>query len=398
MTPLNSFSIFGIPISLASRGEVRDMIARWLSKNTFHRIATVGPEFLLQARNDVRFRENLREADLCVADGVGITIAGWLSRKRIERFPGADMLHEILREVERRHLSIFLAIRKDSLSSFEEIRSAILKQHPTLKIHGFEFEKTSHDSLSNPHSQLLIPHNPIILCNFGAPEQEYFLESLRGKEKHVRLAMGVGGAFDFLTNKLPRAPRFLRKIGFEWLWRFLLQPSRFRRIWRAVVVFPVVVVWDFLMTKSLSVHLKKASHVDIPALLDIEKKVSGTCIYSSMTKEDEWKEALQKNSVYLIERNDEIVGNVSYEKKGEDVAYISGLVVIPHFQGQGIGREVLNKVLKEDLKDMKRIDLVTHPDNMVARKLYQSLGFVVESRKENYWGDGEPHLVMVLQR
>ena len=243
----SSFSIFGIPIGLTSKETLRGTIRRWLSKRTFHRIATVGPEFLLRARSSKQFHTNLLQADLCVADGVGVTIAGWLFGKRIERFPGADLLLEILREAERRHLSVFLAVRKDSLSSLDEIQTALLKECPTLKVYGFEFEKrTTLHSLPAPHSQFLTHHATIVFCNFGAPGQEYFLESLRGRGKHVRLAMGVGGAFDFLTGKLPRAPRVFQYIGLEWLWRFLLQPSRFRRIWNAIVMFPCFIVIDRL--------------------------------------------------------------------------------------------------------------------------------------------------------
>jgi N-acetylglucosaminyldiphosphoundecaprenol N-acetyl-beta-D-mannosaminyltransferase len=54
--------------------------------------------------------------------------------------------------------------------------------------------------------------------------------------------MGVGGAFDFLTSKLPRAPKVLQSVGLEWAWRLWQQPRRFRRIWNAVVVFPVKVL------------------------------------------------------------------------------------------------------------------------------------------------------------
>lgn len=144
-------------------------------------------------------------------------------------------------------------------------------------------------------------------------------------------------------------------------------------------------------------NLKKATIADIPALLDLEKRVSETGTYSAMLEESEWKEELQNGTVYLIEKNGTAVGNISYEKKNNDNAYISGLVVDPHFQGSGIAREALSQVLNE-LRDFKRIELVVHPDNLIALNLYQSLGFTIESRKENYYGDGEPRLVMVLQR
>ena len=138
----------------------------------------------------------------------------------------------------------------------------------------------------------------------------------------------------------------------------------------------------------MPIHLKKAILDDFPILLELEKSVAGTNIYSPMLEENEWKEELRKNTVYLIIKNEDIVGNLSYEKKSNDHVYISGLVIDPRFQGQGIAREVLTNLLKE-LKDVQRIDLVTHPDNRRALELYRSLGFVIGSRKEDYFGDGE---------
>lgn len=145
----------------------------------------------------------------------------------------------------------------------------------------------------------------------------------------------------------------------------------------------------------MPINFKKATIADIPILLELERSVAGTNIYSPMLEKDEWEEELRKNIVYLVEKDNVVVGNVSYEKKDDSHVYISGLVVDPRFQGQGVAREVLIRILDE-LKDIKRIDLVTHPNNRRALLLYQSLGFVVESRKENYYGDGEPRLVLVF--
>jgi ribosomal protein S18 acetylase RimI-like enzyme len=115
-----------------------------------------------------------------------------------------------------------------------------------------------------------------------------------------------------------------------------------------------------------------------------------------MTEEEDWKEELKNGTVYLIKSGDKVVGNLSYEQKSPEHLYISGLVVSPGFQGRGIARDVLTRFLNEHSK-AKRIDLVTHPDNP-ALQLYQSLGFQVESRNEDYWGDGEPRLVLALIR
>ena len=145
------------------------------------------------------------------------------------------------------------------------------------------------------------------------------------------------------------------------------------------------------------VQLKEATVTDIPTLLKLEQSVAGTNVYSPMLEKSDWTEELQTNKVYLIEKNNVVVGNLSYERKSSDHVYISGLMVIPEFQGQGVAREVLTRLLKE-LKDVKRVDLVTHPENQKALQLYQSLGFIVESRKENYFGDGEPRLILANKK
>jgi N-acetylglucosaminyldiphosphoundecaprenol N-acetyl-beta-D-mannosaminyltransferase len=56
--------------------------------------------------------------------------------------------------------------------------------------------------------------------------------------------MGVGGAFDFMSGRIRRAPKIIQKIGFEWLWRLILEPRRLPRILQAVFVFPLLILMD----------------------------------------------------------------------------------------------------------------------------------------------------------
>ncbi len=156
---------------------------------------------------------------------------------------------------------------------------------------------------------------------------------------------------------------------------------------------------DMENKKITKIRLQKASTKDIPKLLEIENSAANTKIYSAMTDEKEWKQELNNNNatVYFILKNKVIVGNASYERKNNAHACISGLVISPEFQGMGIGRETIRLIL-EELKDVKIIELVTHPENEVAIKLYLSFGFIIKSRKENYFGDGEPRIIMVKKQ
>ncbi len=147
----------------------------------------------------------------------------------------------------------------------------------------------------------------------------------------------------------------------------------------------------------MKLEYKIATQDDIPLLISLEQTVSGNSTYSAELDANDWIEDLKNGTVLLSEMDGEVIGNASYEPRGADTFYISGLMVVPKFQGKGIGRIVLQKLL-DDMNDAKRIELVTHPDNVAALKLYESFGFVVESRHENYWGEGEPRLLLVLSR
>ena len=140
------------------------------------------------------------------------------------------------------------------------------------------------------------------------------------------------------------------------------------------------------------ITLERATEVDIPALLEIEGKLDNVRKYSPMLDRYGWAEEFGKCEVYLIKKNGTVVGNTSYSRDG-DKAYVSGLAITPEFQHQGIGKDVLCQIL-EKLKDVPYIWLVTHPENKASLKLYNSFGFLVESRKENYFGDGKPRLVL----
>ncbi|MBI2439653.1 MAG: WecB/TagA/CpsF family glycosyltransferase [Candidatus Moranbacteria bacterium] len=230
-------AILGIEMSSLTKKEILEHLRAFLDEPKFHRIATVNPEFLLLAEKNTAFRQSLLDADLRVADGFGIILAGFFSGQRMGRFPGADLMEEIIRISNGRGLSVYFAVRKDGLSSYGEVRAAILKKYPNIKIFGRDLERSE-----SRNWKVEIGNSAIVLCNFGVPDQELFLAELKENGIESRLVMGVGGAFDYLTGKLRRAPRWMRALGLEWLWRLILQPRRLFRIWNAVVIFPIKII------------------------------------------------------------------------------------------------------------------------------------------------------------
>lgn len=240
--------ILGVRVDNFSRGEILAKIESFLEEEKFHQICTVNPEFILTAQKNAQFKSVLSSSALNVADGVGVWYAflrnfTWLKT----RVAGADLMQEILHLAEKQNLPVFLALRKDGLSSLEEIKGALAEKYPQLNVIGEEYDLSHQSSIIDYQNafgagdRLLITGDCVLFCNFGAPEQELFINSV--KNAKIRLAMGVGGSFDFLTGKLKRAPKTLRILGLEWLYRFAQEPKyRCKRIWNAVVVFPLKVV------------------------------------------------------------------------------------------------------------------------------------------------------------
>ncbi len=81
----------------------------------------------------------------------------------------------------------------------------------------------------------------ILFVAFGHGKQEKWLAEFIKEMPSVKVAMGVGGAFDYLSGRVRRAPRLVRQLGLEWLWRLIFQPWRVSRIWRAVWTFSFLV-------------------------------------------------------------------------------------------------------------------------------------------------------------
>jgi len=146
--------------------------------------------------------------------------------------------------------------------------------------------------------------------------------------------------------------------------------------------------------EGIPVTLERATLEDLNVFIELEKSVSNPKTYPGSTSEEDARDELTNTRVYFIKRDGQIVGNIAYEMKTGDHAEITGLMISPDYQNQGIGHAALTAILDE-LKEVARIDLVTHPDNENALTLYQSLGFHIGSRVEDYYGDGQPRLVLV---
>ena len=143
----------------------------------------------------------------------------------------------------------------------------------------------------------------------------------------------------------------------------------------------------------IALTLERMTDKDVDEFLALEKKVSVPKIYNPIVSVDEALEEIRDNELFFIKKGLVIVGTIAYQMKPDGSAYISNMSVVPEYQGQKIARTAMEMILNI-IGSASRIWLVTHPENVKALNLYTSLGFVVENQVENYYGDGEPRLVL----
>lgn len=204
-----------------------------------HRIATVNPEFVVRARRDPAFRRVLNASDLSVVDGVGIALAlRLLYGVRASRVGGADLIPELARLAARDALPIFLLGAAPGVA--EETARRLAALAPGLHVAGTL--SGSPDPVEDEETAGLIRERGarLLFVAFGAPAQELWIARNLPRVGPC-VAIGVGGAFDYLAGTVSRAPVWMRRAGLEWLYRLLREPWRWRRQ-RALPVFAYLVL------------------------------------------------------------------------------------------------------------------------------------------------------------
>jgi len=240
-------NILGINTGKIDWLEAKAAIEKFYNDGKSHLIVTPNPEIILSAQHDEELFYLLNHADLSLADGFGLKIAACLSGQKLKRLTGADLLPYLLQEANRKKRKVLIIKPLISLSQEEDIISLLVNQYPQitpLVVNTKRQDRTNFNDLEKIKNF----QPELAICLFGAPEQEKYLHHLQINIKCLPVAAGLGGAFDFLSGKIKRAPKIMRQLGLEWLWRLIKQPARWPRIWRATFVFMFKIIkWIFIM-------------------------------------------------------------------------------------------------------------------------------------------------------
>lgn len=191
-------------------------------------VVTLNPEMVMAAGQHAALRDAIRAADLVLPDGIGIV---WALRLRgetiLERVAGVDLLDAFAELAATRGYRIFLLGAAPGVAA--AAADQLVRRHPGLRIAGTWAGSPDDADAPDIVERINASGADVLFVAFGAPAQELWIAAHR-PQLGAAVAMGVGGAFDFLAGRVPRAPQWMRRCGLEWLYRLARQPWRWRRM------------------------------------------------------------------------------------------------------------------------------------------------------------------------
>lgn len=228
---LDTMELFGLKIANMTMVEAIGEIEETIKSEERRSVFFVNADCLNKIFSDRDYFQILHRADIVLPDGIGLVLAGNMLQTPLkENVNGTDMLPCLCEMATANGYSIFLLGGQPEVA---EQMAARLTEIYKVKIagthHGYFDRQTENEkvieAISGSGAELL-------LVAFGAPLQEKWISENR-ERLAPNILMGVGGLFDFYSERTKRAPRWLREIGLEWVYRMLQEPGR---MWRRYVI------------------------------------------------------------------------------------------------------------------------------------------------------------------
>ncbi len=235
-------NILNVKINTERKSVILKKIEEILADGKQHYLVTPNPEIVMRSAIDLDYLKILNQADLKLPDGIGLKFASYLTKNKINQIiKGVDFIVDLCKLAEQKNYSVFFL--GGGIKSARRTSEVLQSQFPNLIIKGTASGgDVSKEGILQDENILNIISKAspdILFVAFGFPKQEKFIAKYLSKFPSIKLAMGVGGAFDFFSGKIKRAPKLLRIFGLEWMWRLIMEPRRFKRIYTAVVKFPL---------------------------------------------------------------------------------------------------------------------------------------------------------------
>ncbi|MDH4138373.1 MAG: WecB/TagA/CpsF family glycosyltransferase [Anaerolineae bacterium] len=221
-------AILGVRVSNVGVPESLAIIEGLIESGISHQLVTVNTEFVMAAQKDAEFKAIIHAAALALPDGIGLLWAArFLGRPLKERVTGVDTVQRVAELAACRGYRLFLLGAAEGVADL--CAQHLSNKYPNLQIVGTYSGSPAVEEEDEIVALIKQAKPDVLFVAYGAPQQDKWIA--RNLERlEVPLAMGVGGAFDFIAGVAVRAPRWMQRLGLEWLHRLYHEPWRWRRM------------------------------------------------------------------------------------------------------------------------------------------------------------------------
>ena len=226
-----TIEILGIRIDNMSMAEALEWIRQKLSGEGQAVVCMTNAHCANVSCLNAAYHKTLLASGLNLADGVGLRIAGKLKRTPIrQNVNGTDLFPRLCAMLEGTSESVYLLGGRPGVA--QGVAEWIGKRYPDTTIAGYRHGYFEPDEEGSVAEAIRRSGASVLLVAMGVPDQELWIQ--RNLESTgVRVAIGVGGLFDFYSGRIPRAPAWMREIGLEWIYRLLQEPGR---MWKRYLI------------------------------------------------------------------------------------------------------------------------------------------------------------------
>lgn len=189
-------------------------------------VVTPNPEIVMRCREDAAAMDAVQQADLVLPDGIGVVYGAKILGTPLKaKLPGIDFATTLMGELAREGKSVFLFGAKPGVA--ETAGERLRERFPGLVIAGTNDGYFTDDAPVIEKINTVQPD--LLLVCLGAPKQELWMQR-NAPRLNVGLMAGLGGSLDVFAGTVKRAPKFFQKLGLEWFYRLVKEPSRIGRM------------------------------------------------------------------------------------------------------------------------------------------------------------------------
>lgn len=235
MTQRDRIEILGVPVDVVDEETCISTVDRCIAQREACSIAAVNPEKVMRASKDNALLEALKNATLLIPDGIGVVLAArFLGLARMERVAGSDLMPQLCKHAAKKGYPIYLFGASEEVN--DRAVEVLRDKYPGLEIAGHQNGFVSDDQLPTAIEKIRESGANILFLGLGSPKQENWVNQ-HFLATEVPVCQCVGGTFDVIAGKVRRAPVLWQRLGFEWAYRLVRQPSRLLRQMALVVFF-----------------------------------------------------------------------------------------------------------------------------------------------------------------